>query len=80
MNWQVELTIKAKKQAEKLPKRIIPALIQLMLTSENQGLFEATGRITAKSSLENTTATRKKGIQPMWPFGEKMPSKSDWWR
>lgn len=37
MNWTVELTLKAKKQTEKLPKRVVDALIQLMMDMRKSG-------------------------------------------
>jgi hypothetical protein len=37
MSWSVELTVRAKKQAENLPKRIVAALIRLMLDIREYG-------------------------------------------
>jgi hypothetical protein len=57
MDWAVELTSQAKKQAEKLPKRIVAALIQPMMDIKNQDLSVVTGRTTVNYQRKGITAT-----------------------
>jgi len=61
MDWTVELTSKAKKQAEKLPKRIVAALIQLMMDIRISGPIRGDWPNYSKLSEERHHCHLKKG-------------------
>lgn len=61
MDWAVELTSKAKKQAEKLPKRIVAALIQLMMDIRKSGPIRGDWPNYSKLSEERHHCHLKKG-------------------
>ncbi|MFA6008875.1 MAG: hypothetical protein WC799_02750 [Desulfobacteraceae bacterium] len=61
MDWTVELTSKAKKQAEKLPKKIVAALIQLMMDIRKSGPIRGDWPNYSKLSEERHHCHLKKG-------------------
>lgn len=61
MDWTVELTSKAKKQAEQLPKKIVATLIQLMMDIRKSGPIRGDWPNYSKLSEERHHCHLKKG-------------------